>query len=99
MRMYRRGQDNYFQSNVLWLCDSSKESNLLIGILFIEVIMLEFLFICLLVIVCVPAFFILVLLSCIVTGSCVDPDDNGLLKSKEQKEVWRQEKLKKLGLL
>ena len=40
-------------------------------ILFIEVIM------------CVPAFFILVILTCIVTGSSVDPDDNRLLKSKE----------------
>ena len=31
----------------------------------------------------------------ITTGSDVDPDDNGLLKSKEAKEKWRQEKLKK----
>ena len=61
--------------------------------------MLEFLFTCLLVVVCVLAFFILVILSCVVTGSSVDPDDNGLLKSKEQKEAWRQEKLKKLDLL
>ena len=61
--------------------------------------MLEFLFTGLLIIVCVPAFFILVILCCIVTGSCADPDDNGLLKSKEQKEAWRQEKLKKLDLL
>ena len=61
--------------------------------------MLEFLFTCLLVVVCVPVFFILVILSCIVTGSSVDPDDNGLLKSKEQKEACRQEKLKKFDLL
>ena len=44
--------------------------------------MLEFLFICSLVIVCVPAFFILVLLSCIVTGSSVDPDDKRTIKIK-----------------
>ena len=61
--------------------------------------MLEFLLICVLVILCVPAFFTLVILSCIITGSSVDPDDNGLLKSKEQKEAWRKEKLKKLDLL
>lgn len=61
--------------------------------------MLEFLFVCLLVIVGIPLFFFLVILFCVVTGSSVDPDDNGLLKSKEQKEAWRQEKLKKLGLL
>ena len=61
--------------------------------------MLEFLLICVAVIVGIPLFLLLVVLSCVVTGSSVDPDDNGLLKSKEQKEVWRQEKLKKLGLL
>ena len=61
--------------------------------------MLEFLLICLAVIVGIPLFFFLVILSCIITGSSVDPDDNGLLKSKEQKEAWRQEKLKKFDLL
>ena len=72
---------------------------LLRRILFIEVTMLEFLLICLAVIVGIPLFFFLVILSCIITGSSVDPDDNGLLKSKEQKEAWRQEKLKKFDLL
>ena len=61
--------------------------------------MLEFLLTCVVVIVGIPVFFLLIILSCIVTGSSVDPDDNGLLKSKEQKEAWRQEKLKKLDLL
>ena len=61
--------------------------------------MLEFLLICLSVIVGIPTFFLLIILSYIITGSSVDPDDNGLLKSKEQKEAWRQEKLKKLELL
>ena len=61
--------------------------------------MLEFLLICLAAIVGIPLFFFLVILSCIITGSSVDPDDNGLLKSKEQKEAWRQEKLKKFDLL
>ncbi len=61
--------------------------------------MLEFLLICVFVIVGIPTFFLLVVLSCIVTGSSVDPDDNGILKSKEQKEAWRQEKLKKLELI
>ena len=58
--------------------------------------MLEFLLTCLCVVVCITLFFILVIVSCIITGSSVDPDDNGLLKSKEQKEAWRQEKLKRL---
>ncbi len=61
--------------------------------------MLEFLLTCVFVIVGIPTFFLLVVLSCIVTGSSVDPDDNGILKSKEQKEAWRQEKLKKLELI
>ena len=61
--------------------------------------MLELLLTCVVVIVGIPTFFLLVILSCVVTGSSVDPDDNGLLKSKEQKEAWRQEKLKKLDLL
>lgn len=65
----------------------------------IEVNMLEFLFTCLLVIVGVPAFFVILITLCVITGSSVDPDDNGLLKSKEQKEAWRQEKLKKFELL
>lgn len=39
--------------------------------------------------------FILVLI-CIITGSSVDPDDNGLLKTKAQKEEWRKEKQAKL---
>ena len=61
--------------------------------------MLEFLLICLAVIVGIPTFFLLIILSYNITGSSVDPDDNGLLKSKEQKEAWRQEKLKKLELI
>ena len=61
--------------------------------------MLELLLTCVVVIVGIPTFFLLVILSCVVTGSSVDPDDNGLLKSKEQKEAWRQQKLKKLELL
>ena len=61
--------------------------------------MLDFILTCLIVVIGVPAFFITLILLCIATGSSVDPGDNGLLKSKEQKEVWRQEKLKKLDLL
>ncbi|WP_119690580.1 hypothetical protein [Acinetobacter soli] len=57
--------------------------------------MLEFLLMILAVIVGIPVFFFIVLLSCIVTGSSVDPDDNGLLKTKKQKEEWRKEKLTK----
>ncbi|AIS07644.1 MULTISPECIES: hypothetical protein [Acinetobacter calcoaceticus/baumannii complex] len=57
--------------------------------------MLEFLLMILAVIVGIPVFFFIVLLSCIVTGSSVDPDDNGLLKTKKQKEEWRKEKLAK----
>ena len=37
----------------------------------------------------------LIIAWCIIAGSDVDPDDNGLLKFKEAKEKWRQEKLKK----
>lgn len=40
-------------------------------------------------------FIIIVILSSIITGSSVDPDDNGLLKTKAQKEKWRQAKLAK----
>ncbi|HDK9102397.1 TPA: hypothetical protein PVN69_001158 [Acinetobacter baumannii] len=57
--------------------------------------MLEFLLMILVVIVGIPVFFFIVLLSCIVTGSSVDPDDNGLLKTKKQKDEWRKEKLAK----
>ena len=58
--------------------------------------MLEIILTCLVVIVGIPAFFLLIILSWVVTGSSVDPDDNGFFKSKEQKEAWRKEKLKKL---
>lgn len=61
--------------------------------------MLEFLLTCLAVIVGIPLLFIILIILCVITGSNVDPDDNGLFKSKEQKEAWRQEKLKKLELL
>ena len=57
--------------------------------------MLEFLLMILAVIVGIPVFFFIVLLSCIVTGSSVDPDDNGLFKTKKQKDEWRKEKLAK----
>ena len=59
--------------------------------------MLEFLLAILAVIVGIPTFFFIVILSCIITGSSVDPDDNGLLKTREQKEKWRKEKLVKLN--
>ena len=58
--------------------------------------MLDFLIACLIVMVGIPLFFFVVLVSCIITGSNVDPDDNGLLKTKKQKEEWRQQKLKNL---
>ena len=61
--------------------------------------MIEFLFTCLVVIISIPLFFISLIIICVVTGSSADPDDNGLLKSKKQKEAWRQEKLKKLDFL
>ena len=51
---------------------------------------------CLLIIAFSLAIFIIILiLSSIITGSSVDPDDNGLLKTREQKEKWRKEKLAK----
>lgn len=62
-----------------------------------EVVVLEFLLAILAVIVGIPTFFFIVILSCIITGSSVDPDDNGLLKTREQKEKWRKEKLAKLN--
>lgn len=58
--------------------------------------MLDFLIACLIVMTGIPLFFFVVLVSCIITGSNVDPDDNGLLKTKKQKEEWRQQKLKNL---
>ncbi|OTT36420.1 hypothetical protein CAS79_14760 [Acinetobacter pittii] len=60
-------------------------------------VVLEFLLAILAVIVGIPTFFFIVILSCIITGSSVDPDDNGLLKTREQKEKWRKEKLAKLN--
>ena len=60
--------------------------------------MLEFLLMILAVIVGIPTFFFIVILSCIITGSSVDPDDNGLLKTREQKEKWRKEKLAKQNI-
>lgn len=59
-------------------------------------VMLDFLIACLIVMAGIPLFFFVVLVSCIITGSNVDPDDNGLLKSKKQKEEWRKQKLKNL---
>lgn len=58
--------------------------------------MLDFLIACLIVMAGIPLFFFVVLVSCIITGSNVDPDDNGLLKTKKQKEEWRNKKLKNL---
>ena len=44
---------------------------------------------------CLGLFIFVLILCCIITGSSVDPDDNGLLKTKAQKEAWRKEKLEK----
>ena len=57
--------------------------------------MLEFIIVVLLIVLGLPVVVMLIIAWCIITGSDVDPDDNGLLKSKEAKEKWRQEKLKK----
>ena len=57
--------------------------------------MLEFILLVLLIMLGLPVVVMLIIAWCIITGSDVDPDDNGLLKSKEAKEKWRQEKLKK----
>ena len=56
--------------------------------------MLEFIII-MLIVFGLPLIIMLIIAWCIITGSDVDPDDNGLLKSKEAKEKRRQEKLKK----
>ena len=45
--------------------------------------------------VVLPVVVMLIIAWCIISGSNVDPDDNGLLKSKEAKEKWQQKKLKK----
>ena len=39
--------------------------------------------------------FILVIVELILFGSTVDPDDNGILRTKVQKEIYRQKKLNK----
>lgn len=57
--------------------------------------MLEFILLVLLIVLGLPVVVMLIIAWCIISGSNVDPDDNGLLKSKEAKEKWRQEKLKK----
>ena len=59
--------------------------------------MLDFIIACLIVIIGVPAFFITLILLCVATGSNVDPDDNGLFKSKKKKEAWRQEKMNRIN--
>ena len=40
--------------------------------------------------VVLPVVVMLIIAWCIISGSNVDPDDNGLLKSKEAKEKWQQ---------
>ena len=57
--------------------------------------MLEFIILVLLIVLGLPVVVMLIIAWCIISGSNVDPDDNGLLKSKEAKEKWRQKKLKK----
>lgn len=57
--------------------------------------MLEVIILAILIVLGLPVVVMLIIAWCIITGSDVDPDDNGLLKSKEAKEKWRQEKLKK----
>ena len=44
---------------------------------------------------CLGLFIMTLIMFCVITGSSVDPDDNGLLKTKAQKEAWRKEKLEK----
>lgn len=44
-------------------------------------------------------FFCIVFLDLFLFGSNVDPDDNGLLRTKKQKEKYRQLKLKKDGTI
>lgn len=57
--------------------------------------MLEIIILVFLIVLGLPIIVMLIIAWGIITGSNVDPDDNGLLKSKEAKEKWRQEKLKK----
>lgn len=40
-------------------------------------------------------FFFLVIVSLVLFGSSVDPDDNGILRTSKQKEKYRQYKLNK----
>lgn len=49
----------------------------------------------LLIALCLGLFIAVVVLWSVITGSSVDPDDNGLLKTKSQKEAWRKEKTEK----
>ena len=51
----------------------------------------------LLIALCLGLFVFILILCCIITGSSVDPDDNGLLRSKEAKEKWREKKLKHIS--
>ena len=48
--------------------------------------MLEFIILVLLIVLGLPVVVMLIIAWCIISGSNVDPDDNGLLKSKEAKE-------------
>ena len=45
----------------------------------------------------VPAFFITLIFLCAARGSNIDPDDNGLFKSKKKKEAWKQEKMNRIN--
>lgn len=47
---------------------------------------------------CLIPFILLVILEGVLFGSSVDPDDNGILRSKAQQEKYRQKKLKKMRL-
>ena len=59
--------------------------------------MLDFILTCLIIILAVPTFFIILIFLCIASGSSVDPDDNGLFKSKKNKEAWKQEKTNRVN--
>lgn len=59
--------------------------------------MLDFILTCLIVIIGVPAFFITLIFLCAARGSSIDPEDNGLFKSKKNKEAWKQEKTNRVN--
>ena len=68
---------------------------LLVVVMDVLIALVQFAGCLILIALCLGLFIMTLIMFCVITGSSVDPDDNGLLKTKAQKEAWRKEKLEK----